>query len=119
MRVSELNEQRRESKKATGRQGLAAMEQDHLAARLDGLLFEQQTLMSIPRVIAIEAELAEQGLTELLGTLHERKASEREAVRAFEWCWHRSILDRVSIEDPRVGGFSAERHDQTVADSRR
>lgn len=114
--VSELGEQLGDIEKATGRQGLATMESDQLAAYMDGLLFEQQTLMSIPRVIAIEAELTERGLAELLGTLHEQNASEREAVRAFEWCWHRSILDRVSIEDPRVGGFSAERHDQTLAD---
>jgi len=111
-----LRDQILSTERPCGQHGLLTLEPSELERRLDALLAEQQTVANLPRLRGLEDGLAAHGLSELMSYLNALRASEHSAIRSFDYCWYRSILDRVSLDDPEVGGFVAEKQDRAVED---
>jgi very-short-patch-repair endonuclease len=111
-----LHEQVVSAERFSGQPGLLALDPRELERHLDALLAEQQTVANLPRLRGLEDGLMAYGLGDLMASLHAQRASEHFAVDSFEHSWYRSVLDRVSLDDPDVGGFVAEKQDRAVED---
>jgi very-short-patch-repair endonuclease len=73
----------------------------------------------LPRLIAIERELAEHGVSDLLGELRQTMPSPQHYADTFEHAWLASCLDLVRSENPDLAGFNGRTHDRLVAEFRR
>ena len=90
-----------------------------LLARLSALEDDRATLYRLPSVARLTAALRNRGLGPLLDEIAARNLSVRQAVDCLDYVWLSSILETISLSDPRVGTFSAESVNRTVEASAR
>ena len=94
---------------------LLAMAPADLGDFLSALLADQPTLFKLPELQRLQATLAGAGFAPLLEELAARPLSAADAAAAFDYAWRASILEAVSVSDPRIGAFDAAVH-QTAVD---
>ncbi len=98
--------------------GTASLDQlsiPELEARLRALLADAQTLYKLPELARLRTALRGAGLGPLTEEITHRHLSVDQALACAEHVWLWSILDTVSVADPRVGAFDGRAHLRTVA----
>ncbi|HUY10017.1 MAG TPA: AAA domain-containing protein [Candidatus Dormibacteraeota bacterium] len=98
--------------------GLLTMATLDVRKLVERLTADQATLVRRPQLHQLEASMVSVGLRELLDEMKARQASEEFAIASFRYSWLRSILDHLSLADPIIAGFVAEKHDRTALDFR-
>lgn len=98
------------------RQDLSQLRLDLLGKLLDDLSEDRVTPYRIPRLLAIERELAQRGVQSLIAELRSRKPDPSLWPDIFEHAWLSSCLDRARAEDPALAGFHGRTHDRFVED---
>ena len=78
---------------------LAQRDVDELAALVDGLVADRDTLASLPERTLVLDELRERGLTELLEDLHRRQVPTGALVTELELAWWQSALEAMISGD--------------------
>lgn len=96
------------------RQDLPQLRLDLLGTLLDQLSEDKTTPHRLPRLLAIERELAQRGIEPLVAELRARKADPSFWPDIFEHAWLSSCLDRARAEDPALAGFHGRTHDRFV-----
>ena len=112
--LTSLLEQLGRLERWTATTALANMPVTELYELLEALEADRATLVKLPELHRLEMSLAAAGLGELVGSLKACQASEETAVRRFRYVWLASVLEHVSLADPVVGAFTAERHERAV-----
>lgn len=88
---------------------------DELESALERLAGDAHTLRKLPRINELTDEFSRRGLGALIEDLRLRRLDPATARAVFEGCWYRSVLDRVSFEDPSLANFEGSRHHETVS----
>src|ERR1019366_2939644 len=79
------------------------------------LLADTQTLYKLPELARLRTALGGAGLGPLIEEINHRHLSTDLALASAEHVWLSSVLDTVSVADPRVGAFDGQAHLRTVA----
>jgi very-short-patch-repair endonuclease len=107
-----------EMRALAGWAGTASLDQlsiPELDARLQALLADTQTLYKLPELARLRTALGGAGLGPLIEEITHRHLSTDLALASAEHVWLSSVLDTVSVADPRVGAFDGQAHLRTVA----
>ncbi|MHB9133948.1 MAG: AAA domain-containing protein [Armatimonadota bacterium] len=81
---------------------------------LEGLATDAVTPHRLPRLRAIEAELADRGAAEMVVELRRTRPAPEWWPQQFAYAWLASCLDAARVEDPEIGGFHGQTHAQFV-----
>ena len=73
----------------------------------------------LPRLLAIERELTEQGAASLVNELRQSNVETERFADTFEHAWLSSCMDHVRSEDPLFAGFNGRSHDRQAAEFRK
>ncbi len=91
-----------------------------VADLLRRLVDDQATLFKLPEVHRLRGALAAIGLEPLLAELAARPGqSGADAAASLDFVWGASVLEAVSLADPRIGAFDGEAHRAAVAEFQR
>jgi very-short-patch-repair endonuclease len=85
-----------------------------LEGRLRALLADTQTLSRLPELARLRTALRGAGLESLVQEIAHRHLSTDQALACADHVWLSSVLDTVSLADPRVGAFDGQAHLRTV-----
>ena len=85
---------------------------------LQALLADTQTLSKLPELSRLRTALRGAGLWPLVEEIAHRNLTTDQALACLEQVWLSSILDTVSVADPRIGAFDGQAHLRTVAEFR-
>jgi very-short-patch-repair endonuclease len=85
---------------------------------LQTLRADTLTLYKLPDLIGLRSRLLGAGLGPLLSEMRERSLTVDQALACLEHVWLSSILETVSVSDPRIGAFDGGVHSRTVAEYR-
>jgi very-short-patch-repair endonuclease len=97
------------------RDDLVSMPPEGLSGVLVALEADEATLAILPELHRLHSELSEAGLGDLRDLLVERRVDADGARDAFRFAWLTSVLDEIRFTDPRVGTFSPENLDRSLA----
>jgi very-short-patch-repair endonuclease len=101
-----------------GTASLGALSLPDLAARLQALIADTETLFKLPELARLRIALRSAGLWPLIEEIAHRNLAIDQALACTEQVWLSSILDSVSVADSRVGAFNGRAHLRTVAEFR-
>jgi len=99
-----------------GADSLAKLSLSELQTHLRALLDDAQTLYKLPELSRLRAALREAGLWPVVEEIGRRNFSAAQALDCLEHVWLSSILDAVSIADPRIGTFDGQSHLRSVTE---
>jgi very-short-patch-repair endonuclease len=99
-----------------GADSLAKLSMSELQTHLQALLADAQTLYKLPELSRLRTALRGAGLWPLVEEIARRNLSADQALDCLEHVWLSSILDAVSIADPRIGAFDGQSHLRSVAE---
>jgi very-short-patch-repair endonuclease len=99
-----------------GAESMAGLSLPELQARLQALLADAQTLYKLPELSRLRTALRGAGLWLLVEEIAHRHLSGDQALACLEHVWLSSILDAVSVTDPRIGAFDGQAHLRTVTE---
>ena len=97
-----------------GADSMAGLSLAELQTRLQALLADVQTLYRLPELSRLRTALRGAGLWLLVEEIAHRYLSGDQALACLEHVWLSSILDSVSVTDPRIGAFDGQAHLRTV-----
>jgi very-short-patch-repair endonuclease len=92
-----------------------AMPSEELQRTLTDLTHDERTLRRMPRINELTRTFQRAGLGPLLNELRQRRLDSALAVAALEFCWHKSVLDRVGFDDRVVANFEGRLQDNNAA----
>jgi very-short-patch-repair endonuclease len=92
----------------------ASIPTDRLETVLNDLVADGHTPMRIPRLLEIETELQQLGLTLFVDELRSDRPACENWPMMFEHAWLSSMLDRSIEEDPLLAAFNGRTHDKFV-----
>ena len=101
-----------------GTVNLADLPIPELARRLQALIADTETLSKLPELARLRTALRGAGLWPLIEEISHRNLIVDQALACAEQVWLSSILDSVSVADPRIGAFDGQAHRRTVAEFR-
>ncbi|WP_343282032.1 DUF4011 domain-containing protein [Micrococcus sp. 2A] len=84
---------------ATAETALVERDADDLAAAVDGLVADRETLSSLPERTLVLDQLRDHGLTELLADLHDRQVPPERLNAELELAWWQSALEAMISGD--------------------
>ena len=96
---------------------LAGLE-DAPEAATAALAADQETPWKLPRLRELAAAFGARGLAPLLDEVGDESVAPDEVAAAFDYAWHRSILDQIRIRDPDYGAEYGAALDEIAADFR-
>jgi len=99
-----------------GMHSMAQLSIPELQARLQALLADAQTLYKLPELSRLRTALRGAGLWPLVEEIAHRHLTAEQALACVEYVWLSSILDTVSIADPRIGAFDGQSHLRSVSE---
>lgn len=97
---------------------LAEMSLASLRARLAALLADTPTLAKLPELTRHRDRLYNAALGPLLAEMATRNLTLDQALACLEHVWLSSIMESVSVADPRIGAFDGDAHRRTVQEYR-
>ena len=97
-------------RKYLGPDALRGIAGEDLLWTLDELHRDQATLGKLPRIHALNVQLAGMKLEPLLEELSRRDVSAAIACASFRYAWCQSIIEHVRLGDPAVGSFDGRQH---------
>jgi very-short-patch-repair endonuclease len=97
---------------------LAEMSLASLRARMAALLADTPTLSKLPELTRHRSDLHNAGLGPLLAEMATRNLTLDQALACLEQVWLSSILETVSVADPRIGAFDGDAHRRIVGEYR-
>jgi very-short-patch-repair endonuclease len=100
--------------KWAGAETMAELSLPELQERLQALLADAQTLYKLPELSRLRAALRSRGLWPLVEEIAYRNLGSDQALDCLEYAWLSSILDSVSVSDPRIGAFDGRAHLRSV-----
>lgn len=98
------------------RDGLIDLGTAQVLSLVSGLVEDRETLLRLPRLASLKDQLDRWHLTPLVDEIGGRGLGPDEAVTCLEHVWLSSILDTISIEDPRIGAFKGAHHSKLAKD---
>jgi very-short-patch-repair endonuclease len=96
---------------------LAGLE-DAPEAATAALAADQETPWKLPRLRELAAGFGAHGLAPLLDEVGDESVAPDEVAAAFDYAWHRSILDQIRIRDPDYGAEYGAALDEIAEDFR-
>jgi very-short-patch-repair endonuclease len=96
---------------------LSGLEDDPEAAAT-ALAADQETPWKLPRLRHLATGFGVYGLAPLLDEVGAASVTPDEVAAAFDYAWHRSILDQIRIRDPDYGAEYGAALDEIAADFR-
>ncbi|HTW00740.1 MAG TPA: AAA domain-containing protein, partial [Streptosporangiaceae bacterium] len=91
---------------------------DDPEAATAALASDQETPWRLPRLRELAAAFGGLGLAPLLDEVGSESVTPDEVAGAFDYAWHRSILDQIRIRDPDYGAEYGAALDEIAADFR-
>ncbi len=101
-----------------GRSPRCAGLEDAPEAATAALAADQETPWKLPRLRELAAGFGLHGLAPLLDEVGDESVTPDEVAAAFDYAWHRSILDQIRIRDPDYGAEYGAALDEIAADFR-
>ena len=101
-----------------GTANLADLPIPELARRLQALIADTETLSKLPELARLRTALRGAGLWPLIEEISHRNLTIDQALACAEQVWLSSILDSVSVADPRIGAFDGQAHRRTAGEFR-
>jgi very-short-patch-repair endonuclease len=99
-----------------GADSMARLSIPELQSYLHALLADAQTLYKLPELSRLRTTLRGAGWWPVVEEIARRNLSADQALDCLEHVWLSSILDAVSIADPRIGAFDGQSHLHSVAE---
>ncbi len=93
---------------------LGGLDPGPLSTELASLIADKTTLYRLPELHRLKTGLATRGLSDLVVEMASRNLTVDQALECLEYVWLNSILESVSMADPRVGTFDGEALRRTV-----
>jgi very-short-patch-repair endonuclease len=93
---------------------LTALPEEQLHETVSSLARDEVTLRKVPTLNRLRAALDQAGLGPLLDELSNRRPVADVAVAAFEECFARSLLRRLSFAEETLASFDATEHDRAA-----
>jgi very-short-patch-repair endonuclease len=93
---------------------LGGLDLEGLSTQLSSLIADKATLYRLPELHRLKMGLAARGLSALVMEMASRNLTVDQALECLEYVWLNSILETVSMTDPRVGTFDGEALRRTV-----
>jgi very-short-patch-repair endonuclease len=93
---------------------LSGVDPGALSTQLSSLIADKTTLYRLPELHRLRTGLAARGLSDLVVEMASRNLTVDQALECLEYVWLSSILESVSMADPRVGTFDGEALRRTV-----
>ena len=93
---------------------LGGLDLEGLSTQLSSLIADKTTLYRLPELHRRKMGLATRGLSALVIEMASRNLTVDQALECLEYVWLSSILETVSMTDPRVGTFDGEALRRTV-----
>jgi hypothetical protein len=93
---------------------LGGLDPGPLSTELASLIADKTTLYRLPELHRLKTGLATRGLSGLVVEMASRNLTVDQALECLEYVWLNSILESVSMADPRVGTFDGEALRRTV-----
>ena len=101
-----------------GAPDLLRLDAAELTRTLQGLAADTETIFKLPELSRRRAALWRVGLGPLVDELSARGLDVDAALEALQWVWLASILEHVSINDPRIGAFDGDGLQRDVSEYR-
>jgi very-short-patch-repair endonuclease len=99
-----------------GTDSMAKLSIPELQSYLHALLADAQTLYKLPELSRLRTALRGAGWWPVVEEIARRNLSADQALDCLEHVWLSSVLDAVSIADPRIGAFDGQAHQHSVAE---
>jgi hypothetical protein len=103
----------------SGGTGLIKLSATDLQTRLREMLEDAQTLFKLPELSRCRNALYGAGLQQLVEEMTSRRLGTDHALSCADHVWMSSVLEAVSMSDPRVGAFDGQAHHRAVAEFRK
>ncbi|MHB1430554.1 MAG: AAA domain-containing protein [Streptosporangiaceae bacterium] len=87
-----------------------------LPDQLNAMLQDTETLFKLPELARCRGTLQQAGLWPLIEEMSGRGLTVDQALACADHVWLSSVLEAVSIADPRIGAFDGAIHDRTVSE---
>lgn len=116
--LTQLGDELRIVVERTGDTSFGEASESQLQAKLDALLADQATLVKLPDLHRLSANLINRGLWPAVTEMAHRRLDPGGALRALRFVWLEGILGYVSLTDTTVGGFDRCAQDRNVEEFR-
>jgi len=85
------------------------------AQLVENLNSERETLYRLPQLAMLRSNLDEIGIASFIGFIVGTSITSEQIVDALNFSWLSSIVEKTTIEDSRISGFSAGTHQKNVS----